>query len=106
MRAAATLSPYRTMRYGAVTAFLASNSVHGGLLAHVMRVPMQSDNFFSIVRVSVRGRASLLFKNRRLVSLQSVFSNDQVENSAAFKAVRSRRNIGSEAILAVALCGM
>jgi len=32
---AAALSPYRTMRYGAVTAFLASSSVHGDLLAHV-----------------------------------------------------------------------
>src|SRR4029078_11187383 len=28
-------SPHRTMRYGALTAFLASNSVHGALLAHV-----------------------------------------------------------------------
>src|SRR6478609_8660481 len=31
-----------------------------------LRVPMQSGNCFSMVRVSVRGRASLLFKNRRL----------------------------------------
>ena len=32
----ATSSSYRTMRYGVVTAFLASSSVHGDLLAHVI----------------------------------------------------------------------
>jgi hypothetical protein len=31
-----TLSAYRTMRYGAVTACLASSSVHGDLLAHAI----------------------------------------------------------------------
>jgi len=31
------------MRYGAIEV-LASNSVHGNLLAHIVRVPMQSDN--------------------------------------------------------------
>ena len=46
-----------------------------------LRVPMQSGNCFSMVRVSVRGRASLLFKIGVWVSLQSEFSNDQVENS-------------------------
>ena len=33
---AATLSPYRTMRRDAVTAFLAGSSVHGDLLAYVI----------------------------------------------------------------------
>jgi hypothetical protein len=32
----ATLSPYRTMRYGLIPAFLASSLVHSDLLAHVI----------------------------------------------------------------------
>jgi hypothetical protein len=31
-----TLAPHRTMRYGVVTAFLASSSVHSDLLAHII----------------------------------------------------------------------
>ena len=46
-----------------------------------LRVPMQSDNYFSMVRPLVRGRASLPFKNKRLASTQSELSSDQVENS-------------------------
>jgi hypothetical protein len=72
----------------------------------LLRVPMQSDNSFSTVRVSIRGRASLLFKSKRLVSLQSGLSNDQVENSALLsKRLRHRRDVGSKDT-AVALCGM
>lgn len=50
-------------------------------LRMLLRVPMQSNNFFSMVRPLVRSRARLLFKNRCLVSPQSESSNDQVENS-------------------------
>jgi hypothetical protein len=45
----ATLSPYRTMRYGAVTAFLASNSVHGDLLAHVIACANAIRQFFRYI---------------------------------------------------------
>jgi hypothetical protein len=72
----------------------------------LLRVPMQSDNSFSMVRPLVRSRASLLFENSVWVSLQSEFSNDQVENSALLsKRLRNRRDIGSKDT-AVALCGM
>ena len=49
-----------------------------------LRVPMQSDNSFSMVRVSVRGRASLLFKNKRLGLTAIQVLNDQVR-TACFK---------------------
>ena len=72
----------------------------------LLRVPMQSDNSFSMVRAAGSQQASLLFKNKRLVSLQSEFSNDRVENSAQLsKRLRNRRDIGSKDT-AVALCGM
>jgi hypothetical protein len=53
-------------------------------LRMLLRVPMQSDNSFSMIRAAVSQQARLLLRNRRL-ALQSEFSNDQVENSAAFK---------------------
>jgi hypothetical protein len=45
------------MRYGAIEV-LASNSVHGNLLAHIVRVPMQSGNFIGMARLPVRSRTS------------------------------------------------
>jgi hypothetical protein len=49
------------MRYGAIEV-LASNSVHGNLLAHIVRVPMQSGNFIGMARLPVRSRTSLYSK--------------------------------------------
>jgi hypothetical protein len=51
-------------------------------LRMLLRVPMQSDNFFSMVRPLVRSRARLLFKKIGVwPPRNSGFSNDQVENS-------------------------
>ena len=80
----AILSSFRTMPNGVVTAFLASSSIHGDLLEHVVRAPTQSDNSFGMIRADGSQHARLLLRNRRL-ALQSEFSNDRVENSAAFK---------------------
>jgi hypothetical protein len=92
------------MRYGAVTAFLASNSVHGDLLAHVIARANAIRHLFGMLRLPVRSRTSL-FPNECLVSPQSELSNDQVENSAASKtaAEPTRYRIKGTA---VALCGM
>ena len=54
-------------------------------LRMLLRVPMQSDNFFNMVRLLVRSRARLLFKNRRLVSRNS--SSRTTKLRTAFKAV-------------------
>src|SRR5258708_6277116 len=50
------------MRYGAVTAFPASSSVHTTFLRMLLRVPMQSDNSFSMVRQLVRSRPACYSK--------------------------------------------
>jgi hypothetical protein len=51
-------------------------------LRTLLRMPIQFDNSF-MIRADDSRHARLLLKNRRL-ALQSEFSNDQVENSAAF----------------------
>jgi len=48
----------------------------------LLRVPMQSDNSFSMVRAAGSQQASLLFKNTVLVSLQSAVLERPVESSA------------------------
>jgi hypothetical protein len=70
----------------------------------LLRVPMQSDNSFSMVWFAA-GHACYS-KISVWISLQSEFSNDRVENSALLsKRLRNRRDIGSKDT-AVALCGM
>jgi hypothetical protein len=81
---AATLSPYRTTRYGAVTAFLASSSVHSDLLAHSLRVPNAIQIFTKYRRPAGSRQGKPLFKINE-VSMQSEFSNDRIENSMLFQ---------------------
>jgi hypothetical protein len=87
------------MRYGVVTAFLASSSVHTTFLRMLLRVPMQSDNSFSMGPPTGSQLASLLFENSVCVSLQSEFSNDQIENSALLSNGRGTEPISDQRIL-------
>jgi hypothetical protein len=79
----ATSSPHRTMRYG----FLASSSVHGDLLAHVIA---RANAIRQIVqygpRVGSRQGKPAIQKICVWVSRQCRFSNDQFENRAVFKS--------------------
>lgn len=50
-------------------------------LRMLLRVPMQSDNSFSMVRPLVRSRRACNSKTSVWILLQLEFSNDQVENS-------------------------
>jgi hypothetical protein len=102
----AAFSPYRTMRYGVVIAFLASSLVHGDLLAHGIARANAIRQLLQYGSPAGSQQARLLFKISVWVSLQSEFSNDQVENSALLsKRLRSRRDFRSKDT-AAALCGM
>jgi hypothetical protein len=88
----ATLSPYRTMRDGAVTAFLASNSVHGDLLAHVIARANAIDNSLSMVRAAGSQQGNMPFKTQ--LRSHGNLSSRTFENSAPLSGqLRSRRDI-------------
>jgi hypothetical protein len=91
------------MRYGAVIAFLASSSVHSDLLAHVIARANAIRQFLQYG--SFAAGQACYSKISVWVSLQSEFSNDQVENSAAFKRLPNRRGIALKDSAAT-LCGM
>jgi hypothetical protein len=84
------------MRHGAVTAFLARSSVHGDLPAHVIARANAIRKFLRMIRAAGSQQA--------WISLQSEFSNNEVENGALLSK-RLRRDISSKHT-ALALCGM
>jgi hypothetical protein len=100
----ATLSPYRTMRDGAVTAFSTGNSVHSDPLAHVIARANAIRKFFSMARAAARSRQPAI-QNSAQVSLQSEFSNVGLRTARCF-----HDSCGTDAIelknTAVTLCGI
>ena len=66
----------------------------------LLRVPMQSDNSFSMVRAAGSQQGKPVIQECVWVSPQSEFSNDQVENSARFKTVAEPTQYRTEALAA------
>ena len=82
----AIFSPYRTMRYGVVIAFLASSLVHGDLLAHVIARANAIRQLLQYGSPAGSQQARLLFKNKRLgLTAIWVLERPGREQCAAFK---------------------